>query len=129
MSKEIVNGKKVRVYRNLHKDCFSVVDAKSGRVISHSKSLCLSKAEFRVREAGRQKVLEEKSKNVHAFVCGFIIDDIGKEDGLRPVSYNPYRGPSFYLKDTQEDIKTAFFVKLYNGRDILAKISSDNNGL
>ncbi len=119
--KEII-GCKVRVYRNLHKKCFSVVNTKTNRVICHTNSLSLSDVKFIVRQAGRNKVLMTKQKNVHAFVYGVVVDDIGKEDGLRPITYNPYVSDSFFDKDTGVSIDSAFLVKLDNGKDILAKI-------
>lgn len=115
-------GKHVRVYRNLHKQCFSVVDSKTGRVIMHTQDINLERVVFRVRETGRLKVLETKQKNVHAFVCGYISESPPCGDELLEVTYNPYFSNSFFLKDTKEGVKSAFLVKLCNGKTILAKI-------
>lgn len=122
MNSEEFIGKKVRVYRNLHKQKFSVVDIKTGRVIFHTISLALKNVTFKVRENGRLKVLETKQKNVHAFVCGVISEDDQNINDYVGVSYNPYFKDSFYIKSNNKDIKDAFFVKLDNGKDILAKI-------
>ena len=49
---------------------------------------------FKVRESGRQKVLKEKRKNVHAFVVGTIVDERPALAG-RSVYYNPYKTETF----------------------------------
>lgn len=60
----------VRVYFNLHTKLWSVQDAKTRRVIGHASKLLIREARFVVSEAGRQRVLREQKKNVHAFVVG-----------------------------------------------------------
>ena len=65
-----VKGTKVDVYKNLHKDIWSVRNRKTGRVITHKKLVHVRDASFVVQPAGRNKVLAEKRKNVHAFVRG-----------------------------------------------------------
>ena len=61
---------KVEVYRNLHKNCWSVRDCKTKKVIKHVQSAYIKNAELVVQPAGRSKVLREQRKNVHAFVRG-----------------------------------------------------------
>lgn len=90
---------RVRVYRNLHRDCYSVqtyVPGKGWRVAGHRLFVRLTNAEFKVSEAGRQRVLREKKKNVHAFVEGDIVEsfDAAWGPGIR-ISYDPYRSGSF----------------------------------
>lgn len=64
----------VRVYRNLHKKCWSVQAKgdKGWRVVLHLRSLVLMDVEFKVSRAGRERVLREKKKNVHAFAVGTL---------------------------------------------------------
>ena len=64
---------RVFVYFNLHKKCLSVkaLEGESkGRVIAHADSVELVNATFKVSQAGRQRVLRERRKNVHAGVVG-----------------------------------------------------------
>ena len=61
---------RVEVYFNLHKHVFSVRSARSGRVILHTDRVHIRNPEFVVRQGGRQRVLKERKKNVHAFVRG-----------------------------------------------------------
>ena len=112
-------GKKVMVYYNLHKHTFSVTY--KGKVISHSDYVKLKDVEFRVRQGGREKVVREKSKNVHSFVIGTLIDycefpcdNLPSESNNNIVTYNPYKYSSFVMKDTEEPIYHANEVEMIN---------------
>ena len=92
---------KVFVYFNLHKRVFSVKaleGAEKGRVIGHRTSLAIYSPVFKVSEAGRQRVVREKRKNVHAGVVGFLTAPYDWTKELvewTPVTYNPYIFSSF----------------------------------
>jgi len=111
---------KVEVYWNLHKKCFSVRDCKTGRVIAHTSAIDIKDAKFVVRQAGRRKVLQEKKKNVHAFVRGYLapmgfpLTEIGQHGYA---TYNPYKYDSFVDTATKESLDTVKFVSLYTNRD------------
>jgi hypothetical protein len=99
---------KVFVYFNLHRKCFSIKaleGANKGRVIDHAHSVALSNVTFKVSEAGRQRVLREQRKNVHAGVIGTLSGD----DMVRcnQVTYNPYKGSNFVLCGTGDPIMAA----------------------
>ena len=92
--------KPVEVYRNLHKKCWSV--RQGGKVKVHTSYICLQDVKFVVQPAGREKVLQEKKKNVHAFVRGYLISSktmnrLNKdiEWTMDVVTYNPYKHPYF----------------------------------
>jgi hypothetical protein len=96
---ELINPeKKVSVYRNLHKDCLSV---KQGtKVIFHTRKILLKNVKYRVNERIRQSVIENKRKEVHAFVDGFICNSstfwLPKPPCfLEKVVYNPYTDSTF----------------------------------
>ena len=116
---------RVFVYFNLHKKCWSVKALSGpdkGRVIDHVKAVSLYDAEFRVSEAGRQRVLRDKRKNVHAGVVGYRQewpwDYIG--DGYwRDVKYNPYRSDRFHVSDGTK-VRSAKMVNLYEDRTVRA---------
>lgn len=103
---------RVRVYRNLTKKTISIQSTKSNLVIMYSDAVSLSNCKFTVRQKGREKVLKEKRKNVHAFVLGEL-DDVYKspegEDrrGVRQASYNPYKYDFFYDILTHEPVREA----------------------
>ena len=94
--------KKVRIYRNLNRKCLSVqtMTEKGWRVSKHVKSIKLKSAIFKVSEAGRQRVIREKRKNVHAYIEGYEIESF--PEGVKPskrISYNPYKSSHFFYAD------------------------------
>lgn len=67
---------RVRVYYNLNRSVWSIkaMDGEhKGRVIGYAKAVTLRDAHTVVSEAGRQRVLREKRKNVHAYIDGEIV--------------------------------------------------------
>ena len=91
---------KIKLYRNLHKNCFSVVNRQTNRVVLHTDRVVMTDVVPRVSEKGRQRVLTEKCKNVHARLYGNMIDDIDVTGmTLREVTYDPYKYSSFVYKD------------------------------
>ena len=109
-------GIRVKVYRNLHKGCYSVVamdGPQKGRVIAHEKRLMLTNATFHVSEAGRQRVLREQRKNVHATIRGNLVTDSkpmveNMKGDINVVTYNPYKKGSFFMKHKESvDVTSA----------------------
>ena len=99
---------KVKVYFNLHRKVFSVVNIKTGKVAGYSENLCLKNAQLRVQESGRQRVLREKRKNVHAFVRGdAAFFRYTNRQPLDTLTYNPYKYVSFVDKQTEEPVYKA----------------------
>ena len=81
----------VRVYRNLNKKCLSVqswVEGKGWRVTDHVQKIFLDNASFQVSQAGRNRVLKQKRKNVHAYIVGKRVD-APKKNPVELVTYNP----------------------------------------
>ena len=132
----------VEVYYNLHRKCLSVRSRDRrvgyGRVLGHVDAIVLSEAQFKVSEAGRQRVLREKRKNVHAVVRGWVNkawlqrvleapDDPTWDpcimphisDKLTKVTYNPYKYRTFVDKYTGLSVSKAELVEV-RGRDITA---------
>lgn len=141
---------RVFVYFNLHRQCWSIkaLDGeKRGRVIGHASAVYLRDVEFRVSEAGRQRVLREQRKNVHAGVVGVLErwqSECGwKGHGCWPedttyayqtdgivthhlrATYNPYKGPSFVDADTLIPIKRATAARLTSERRVFYTAPTD----
>jgi hypothetical protein len=86
------------VYYNLNKHCLSVLHKteKGWRLKEHRDSIKLKDVEFIVYEAGRQRVLRDFRKNVHAFVEGIETKTLPKNKKCdATVKYNPYYYNSF----------------------------------
>lgn len=113
---------RVFVYFNLHKKCFSIKaleGADKGRVIAHRDAVLLEGCKFIVSETGRQRVIREKRKNVHAGVSGTWInaDRVDKHFEFlsivgRQVTYNPYKYSSFVIKVPEQPIGFADVVAM-----------------
>ena len=126
---------KVQIYWNIRKKLWSM--RHKGKVIWHADEVVLHKCNFKVSEAGRQRVLRDNRKNVHAVVEGQLChargtdpsvpvpsgkftdcyrsckfqDDVDVHDG-DAVTYNPYRDDSFVTVEGHEPVATAQWVKM-----------------
>lgn len=122
----------VDIYYNLHKKCLSIKDRETGLVVKHSHAVRVKSkkgfdlVQFIVSEKGRERVLKEKRKNVHAFVRG-VVDlsrtpsleerKLQKPKTLRKVTYNPYKYKTFVDAKTGEEVNYAKEVFI-DGRDV-----------
>jgi len=104
------------IYRNLHKPgCFSVKHR--GKVILTSKDILAFDVEFRVSEAGRKRVIEEKRKNVHAYavtdrfytyqddISNSVFEQYVSGKKKKEITYNPYTMNSFSWNEDKKKIK------------------------
>jgi len=108
-------NKKVFVYKNLHRDCWSIKQA--GLVKAHTAEVELWDCAFQVNSRGRKKVLEEKRKNVHAGIKGYIDEDpIASYDNGIEVTYNPYKYETFVYKSSENPIYASHSVKLSHNK-------------
>ncbi len=120
LSELIDTSKRVQVYRNLHKDCWSV--RQSGKVVAHVDYLWLTNVRMNVGVKGREKVIRDQKKNVHAYVSGYIdttatackFEDYYEAQGYtwEEISYNPYNSGNFYAKETNQPIVEAPMVDM-----------------
>ena len=104
-----VKQQQVKVYRNLHAKCLSIMER--DRVIGHAQQVWLTDVKFHVRQSGRDRCLAQKRKNVHAFVVGALQEAVAEVaevevKGIK-ISYNPYKAGYFYNARTGEAIYQA----------------------
>lgn len=116
------NKAKYYFYRNLHTGTFSLKF--KGKVTNHPVAFSITDASFKVNESGRQRVIAEKKKNVHAFAVGeptkcgvtdvnnfianYLRDRINnKRYKFFEITYNPYKYNSFVVKSTGKPITEA----------------------
>ena len=133
---------KVRLYRNLKirdKRAWSIMaqeGPKKGRVIDIVSGAVIENATFKVSESGRQRVIREKSKNVHAFVEGELVSSTPLESdrtptrptGYAPVTYDPYKFSTFMRVDCGESIRASSRVVI-DGKGVVAKAGPCGTGL
>ena len=111
----------VFIYFNLHKQVFSIKSRTTNRVIMHDNGIVLHDATFKVSQAGRERVLRERRKNVHAGVQGTLMgtglnDMLYKSKEAREATYNPYKYTSFVDKLTGKPLETCARVFLKDKR-------------
>lgn len=112
----IDQDKPVRVFKNLKHGCYSIMQ--NGVIRASARQVRLTDVEFRVREAGRQRMVRERRRNVHAFAVGRLCDFVHPSEtrelevlGGRGVFYNPYQFSSFVDRETEEPVKVASIVR------------------
>lgn len=114
-----------KIYRNLHKNCFSVLKynaAKKGyRLHAHVDEAILVGVKTKVMHSGRKRVIQERQKNVHAFIMAKeIIPFPAGTLRLTPQTYsdelyyNPYQTEEFINRRTREYVFSHPHVLLKN---------------
>ena len=102
---------KVFVYWNLAKKCWSVKALEGpfkGLVVFRTRDLLLTDCTFKVSEAGRQRVLREQRKNVHAGVVGHFSKHVEPAEVPKDpllITYNPYRDGHFSVMQPLGSVK------------------------
>lgn len=92
----------VRIYWNYKHRCYSIFQR--GAVRASARQVHLEGVVFTVRESGRQKMLREGRKIIHAYASGRLADFVRPGDSrtLTPfhgtaVHYDPYRHGQFVV--------------------------------
>lgn len=112
---------RVRIYYNLSRAVWSIKameGERKGRVIGYAQAAVLRDAHTVVSEAGRQRVLREKRKNVHAYIDGTLAQVSGYQErlitpdlsfyiagtfsGYESLYYNPYKVDHFVMETGRE---------------------------
>jgi len=103
---------KVFVYWNLHRKLWSIKaleGPQKGLVIDRAAFVHLQGVTPKVSQKGRERVLRERKKNVHAGLTGTLLPEGSpmprpcSNDDM--ITYNPYKGPSFTYKQTGREYK------------------------
>ena len=107
---------------------------RKGIVQCHAETLLLSDVTFHVSQKGRERVLREQRKNVHAYVKGKLevdskilqvieagsdwLESLLTYRGWVELTYNPYKFSSFVLRGTtkQTIVNRADLVLLHGSR-------------
>jgi len=108
-----VIGTAVRLHVNLTNGSFTICDPK-GKRIAGVYDAVLSDVTFRVSEARRQWIINNRKRKVHAYAFGVLVSVNTQPitDGLTGVTYNPFRAPTFTTIDGEpvDSAKTVAFV-------------------
>lgn len=101
---------KYHIYRNLHTGGFSV--KYKGKVIDRDNFFIAEGITFKVNKGGRQSVIRQQQKNVHAYVvCDKYMfaanKDLEQVDRLPTITYNPYVADYFTCDNKKIENATA----------------------
>ena len=114
------------VYYNLHKHVFSLKNNTTKKVEKRSSIVLMQDCVFKVSEKGRQRVLREKVKNVHAGVLGELIStesEVDDTSSFVELTYNPYIYDSFVVKESGKPVLSAKKVYLINKKVFAENVS------
>ena len=125
---------RVQVYYNLHKKCLSV--RHKGKVIEHAQEVTLTDARFHVQQAGRERVLKQKRKNVHAYISGKLKETFWFKQAPKyiwtakqHVTYNPYKYKNFVNKKTLKPVASAEVVHISGKRITAGEFDQKKRGM
>ncbi len=90
-----VYGQRVQVFRNLNLPGMLTVRDPTGKLIGHLPEAHLEDVGFTVHESGRQRVLAEGRKNVHAWAHGKLVPAPEAPEYSVGAGYNPRMAGSF----------------------------------
>ncbi len=106
------SGQIVRIAYHAVKKCFSIRHLKTRKVIGYTNRIVLRDVSFIVSQAGRNRVLRDREKHVHAFMIGTYEPNIQqlsrKKHGINSEAYyNPYTTLMFINRNTNESLTCA----------------------
>lgn len=108
----IDHDKPVRVFKNWKHNCYGIMQ--NGLLKASAKQVRLTDVEFRVRESGRERMLRNGRRNIHAFAIGRLTDFVHPNEARnlegmpgRSVYYNPYQFAAFVDQETQQPVISA----------------------
>ena len=126
------------VYRNLTKCCWSIKNLSTRRVQSHADHLVVFYPTFKVSQKGRERVVREKKKYVHAGVCGLVETSSWLLDYIVPhnyattwveVKYNPYVNTNFVFADGTEVKKVKYAYLDTRGKCFVCEMKPEDMAL
>lgn len=102
-------GLRVFVYYNSRKKCWSVKDVCTNKVVASVDCITLRSPKYKVSEKGRERVLKEGKKNVHAGIEG-IVSPLGDEPfRVQRVTYSPQKNKTFVASSTRAPIRDSHY--------------------
>jgi hypothetical protein len=95
--------KPVKVYRKIEKtsSIFSYSIMQDNLVVAHGRNFILRDVKPLINKSGLGRVKKEKQKNVHAFLCGYLVDGEIELVGGQKICYNPIKDTCFKVCDNE----------------------------
>lgn len=111
-----------RIHMNLNKKCFSIsryfIEKKGWRVTNYVKNLEATNIVLKVSEKSRQRAVNNKSRNVHAYAFADNIKMLPKNHRKvnQSCNYNPFKNTYFYNLETGEEISKLDYAYFNNNK-------------
>lgn len=106
---DLYDGQTILIAYNLVKMCFSIRSLPSRKVVGYTDRIVLRNVRFVVSRAGRERVLRERVKNIHAYVQGQFNQKLQSycfpDSYRREAYYNPYIVSTFVDKGNMKPIE------------------------
>ena len=101
------------VYWNFDDLLFTVQNRETGRVRRHAQALTLRDADFEVDHEGRDRMLREGRRTLHAGIRGEIVPEEPENlEGWTRVVYDPRRHEGFVTADEERLVARAELVRM-----------------
>ena len=78
---------------------------KGWRLLTHSTDVILRNAKCKVYESGRQRVIRERKKYVHAYIEGELIGTTPVQHTRLKLTYNPFKAGHFHWTDSPQPVE------------------------
>lgn len=99
-------GSKVVVHLNLRETkklgtpTYSVLDAKTRRVVAHTSGITLRDVTCKISKSGQLRARREGQRNVHAFIAGTWAEEgtIPEGENVMAITYNPFKNDTFVFR-------------------------------
>lgn len=114
----LVKGQKVKVYKNLHRGCLSIMDYKSRLVVAYADCVSLENVTFKISKSGQGKCRNSGVRNVHAFAVGTFLhaEPYRRSSHLDQFTYNPFQNDTFVDRLTGFPVYRASKVRMSKGK-------------
>jgi hypothetical protein len=112
-------GQKIRIYRNLNNGTMSIQRhlIRSWRVVGHVTHAVVRDVCLHLSESGRQRVIRDLRKNVHAWGEGILVaPDCPEIDAPIDLAYNPYQDATFVERGTKRPILKCRYLVVRDNR-------------
>ena len=102
-NRKIDYDKPVYIYRCLNRKGHIYSIKQNGVVVAHTEKFIVKNCNLVINKSGKERVIKEKIRNVHAFIKGYLgdIDDV-KNSFSWILKYNPFVNKGFTFGEDKE---------------------------
>ncbi len=123
---QICQGLTTRIYRNLQNGTMSLQQKinKSWLVVGHVTNVAIESPKFYISQSGKNRVIRERRKNVHAWAEGKLLGITANSTNLEEIYYCPYSSNNFSWKKTGESIEFTNLLVVIDNQVLCDRVNS-----